>query len=101
VLPARLEPLRDLALNLRWSWHLPCQQLFASIDPVLWDEVGHDPVRLIATVPGARWAALDADEGFRARVQAQLADLNAYRSEPRWYQGLGPDFPALFGYFSP
>ena len=101
VLPARLEPLRDLALNLRWSWHTPTQQLFASIDPALWDDVGHDPVRLIAAVPGARWAALDADEGFQTRLQAQVADLHAYRTEPRWYQSLGSDVPAAVGYFSP
>ena len=33
VLPGPLAPLRDLMLNLRWSWHPETVDLFASIDP--------------------------------------------------------------------
>ena len=34
VLPAALAPLGELALNLRWSWHVGSQELFRSLDPV-------------------------------------------------------------------
>ena len=36
VLPEPLAPLRELMLNLRWSWHPETVELFASIDPAAW-----------------------------------------------------------------
>ena len=45
VLPTSLAGLHDLALNLRWSWHPATQDLFAEVDPELWESTGHDPVR--------------------------------------------------------
>jgi starch phosphorylase len=101
VLPPALEPLRELALNLRWSWHVDTQRLFASIDPARWEAGGHDPVRLLGEVPAARWAELDADEAFRARLHAAVDDLRTYRTEPRWYQGLGDQAPSGVAYFPP
>ncbi|MGB0190279.1 MAG: DUF3417 domain-containing protein, partial [Nocardioides sp.] len=47
VLPPELSPLSDLALNLRWSWHPPTQDVFSAVDPDLWEETGRDPVRLL------------------------------------------------------
>ena len=47
VLPESLQALDELATNLRWSWHEPTLQLFRSIDPVLWESTGHDPVDLL------------------------------------------------------
>ena len=32
-LPESLAPLRDLVLNLRWSWHSETRELFAGLDP--------------------------------------------------------------------
>ena len=33
VLPEVLQPLLELATNLRWSWHAETQDLFAAMDP--------------------------------------------------------------------
>ena len=56
VLPVQLQPLAAVATNLRWSWHPETQDLFARIDSALWDEVGHDPVRLLGEVSAERLA---------------------------------------------
>ncbi|HUR50477.1 MAG TPA: alpha-glucan family phosphorylase [Acidimicrobiales bacterium] len=87
-LPAGLEPLRDLAVNLRWSWDERTQALFASIDPRRWprNAAGHDPIALLAEVGAARLQALAADEGFVAEVQRAAADLQGYLSRPGWAQ---------------
>ena len=45
--------------------------------------------------------ALAADPAFVARVAEASADLQAYLSQPRWYQTLGTDVPASIAYFSP
>ncbi|HET8642291.1 MAG TPA: DUF3417 domain-containing protein, partial [Pseudonocardiaceae bacterium] len=44
-LPEQLAALERLATNLRWTWHPPTQDLFASLAPQLWQQVEGDPVR--------------------------------------------------------
>lgn len=101
VLPDALQSLGELAGNLRWSWHPPTQDLFASIDEALWDLSRHDPTRMLGLVPTARLAELADDADFRARLDAAHADLRAYLEEPRWYQSLDQGAPAGIAYFSP
>lgn len=64
VLPEQLQPLHELALNLRWSWHPETRELFRSVEPGVWEAVGEDPVRLLGEVPAARLAALATDRRF-------------------------------------
>ena len=112
VLPEALSALGDLAGNLRWSWHPETQDVFAEVDPELWEASGHDPVRLIGGVGRARLDELAADEGFGQRLEAAKADLDRYLSEDRWYQHrlsadaagtTAEDFngPNAIAYFSP
>ena len=86
VLPAALSALGDLANNLRWSWHPPTQDVFAAVDPELWESTGRDPVRLLGAVGKARFDELAADAAFCERLGAAERDLAAYLSEDRWYQ---------------
>ena len=88
-LPERLAALAQLSTNLRWSWHPPTQELFESIDPDLWREIGHDPVRVLGEVPASRLDALTDDHDFLVRFDAAAADLADYLSRPRWYQNQG------------
>jgi len=101
VLPEPIEALDSIVTNLRWSWHPETQDLFARIDPALWDEVGHDPVRLLGEVPSQRWAELVADPDFVAHVRWIADGLTHYLTGDRWYQSLGADAPTSIAYFSP
>ena len=53
-LPAPLAPLQTLATNLRWTWHPPTLDMFASLDPEAWERSGHDPVRLLGEISSTR-----------------------------------------------
>src|SRR4051812_37209967 len=101
VLPSPLHALGELVGNLRWSWHPPTQDLFASVDPQLWDASGHDPVKLLGRVQPARLAQLAKDRDFLDRLAGARADLATSPPEARWYQTLGDEAPAAIGYFSP
>ena len=85
VLPDALEPLSVLAGNLRWSWHPPTQDLFAEIDRGLWEEVHHDPVRLLASVGPQRLEEVARDEAFKGRLTHLHDELQRYLGEDRWY----------------
>ncbi|MEV7022116.1 alpha-glucan family phosphorylase [Kitasatospora sp. NPDC093558] len=104
VLPEQLQPLHELALNLRWSWHPETRDLFRSVDPEVWAATGEDPVRLLGEVPAARLAALAADRRFLRRLGDLADDLRDYLTGPRWYQAqeaAGTPLPAAVAYFSP
>jgi len=100
VLPEPLSALTELATNLRWSWHEPTRALFEAIDPDQWEDVRHDPVRLLGAVRTERFAQLAADERFTGRVAAAAEDLRTYLSQPKWYQTLDAP-PRSIAYFSP
>ncbi|HEX3390916.1 MAG TPA: alpha-glucan family phosphorylase [Streptosporangiaceae bacterium] len=112
ALPESLAPLRDLTLNLRWSWHAETRDLFAAIDPAGWEASGHDPVALLGEVPPAQLETLGHDQAFLRRLEDAARDLDQYLSGPRWYQrhadagGAGSGQvpsgpPAAIAYFSP
>ena len=106
TLPGPLAALHGLMLNLRWSWHGPTADLFASIDPGAWAASGGDPVAMLSGLPSARIAALATDEDFLRRLGEAERDLRQYMSEPRWYaaesSGQGDQAgPAAVAYFSP
>jgi glycogen phosphorylase len=99
-LPGPLAPLETLATNLRWTWHPPTQDLFASLDEDTWAAVNGDPVRLLGEIPIRRLTALAADETVVARTRALAQDLRHYLDESRWYQQRPGALPAAIAYFS-
>lgn len=102
-LPERLTALDQLSTNLRWSWDRPTQDLFATIDPELWQRCGSDPVALLGAVNPARLDDLALDETFLGRLDSLSADLEDYLSRPLWYQQQqenGQAMPAAIAYFS-
>jgi len=105
TLPQPLEPLHDLMLNLRWSWHPATVELFESIDRAAWAAAGGDPVAMLSSLRPGQLADLAANEDFLRRLDAARADLREYTQEPRWYQSGGAGDPAALpkaiAYFSP
>ena len=102
-LPDRMAALDRLSINLRWSWDKPTQDLFATIDPELWKQVGCDPVALLGQVSPKRLDELAADESFVRRLDELAGELDDYLSRPLWYQeqvGNGAELPNGIAYFS-
>jgi starch phosphorylase len=100
-LPAALAPLGDLVLNLRWSWHPQTRDLFADVDPEVWQTSGGDPVKLLGEVSRERLDELAADRTFLDRLTEAARDLHEYLTADRWYQSLEGDRPSAIAYFSP
>jgi starch phosphorylase len=102
-LPERLAALERLSVNLRWSWDTPTQELFATIDSELWDQLGQDPVALLGGVSPKRLDELAGDDVFLGRLDHLADALDTYLTRPMWYQqqrGLHPSWPTGIAYFS-
>ena len=74
VLPEPIAALGDLASNLRWSWHPPTQDLFASLDPARWESTRHDPVAMLGSLSPEELDVLAGNPVFVERVRAASAD---------------------------
>jgi len=102
-LPDRLAALEQLAVNLRWSWDKPTQDLFAAIDPLLWGRCNQDPVALLGAVTPHRLDELSVDQDFLDRLDRLADDLRDYLTRPLWYQerqAAGAVLPTRIAYFS-
>jgi len=105
-LPPALERLRQLALNLRWSWNHDTIQLFRRLDSDLWDASGHNPIRMLGMISQQRLEAAAADDAFLAHLDRVAAQEQEYlsaatnwfkRNFPRAGQPLVAYFSAEFG----
>ncbi len=101
VLPEPIRPLVRLATNLRWSWHRPTRELFASLNPKIWEACEQDPISFLGRVSREEFQRLAADQSVVEQIRAAAEDLDRYLEQPRWYQSLGEDAPAAIAYFSP
>ena len=83
------EALRDLALDLRWSFNHVADRLWERVDPELW-ELTHNPWIILQTTSQEKLQSIAADPDF----QSLVADLHrerqdAVRSEG-WFQKAYP-----------
>ncbi len=103
VLPTELQPLNDLAKNLRWSWRPEAQELFAEADPQTWEASGGNPIRVLAGLSASRARELANDTDFLRRMHDEVEDLERYLASPRWYENAATDAgdnDTLVAYFS-
>ncbi|HVO97855.1 MAG TPA: alpha-glucan family phosphorylase [Bryobacteraceae bacterium] len=100
-LPARLEALTRLSLNLRWSWDHPTRAIFESLNPDVWEETNHNPLLLLGRTSQRRLAELASDEAFLAELDRAAASLSEYLSGKGWFGHAHPDAAGdVFAYFS-
>ncbi len=100
-LPPPLEPLRQLAYSLCFSWKDEIEALFQRIDPRLWAATRQNPVQMLGSVSQERLDGLSRDQGFMAQLEREAQDLERYLSQPRIQtMEYCPEGPLRAAYFS-
>ncbi|MDZ7261506.1 MAG: alpha-glucan family phosphorylase [candidate division KSB1 bacterium] len=84
-LPGRLKHLLDIAYNLWWSWNPEARSLFRRIDNDLWEEIHHNPVRLLGTIKPERYQELLTDDVFLEHADRVYSNLQKYLQHLTWY----------------
>src|SRR5438132_6985158 len=95
--PAPLSHLVELANNLWWVWHPDAAELFRRLDRKLWEDVYHNPVKLLGMISQARLAKLSKDEGYLAHLRRVHESFRAHLAEQGWFQKTHPDAAGLEG----
>lgn len=84
ALPSQLSDLRNLALDLRWTWSHVADELWEKVDPELWART-RNPWSVLQNASGERLQRLAADEAF-CRTLAEFSSLREqYLRNPGWY----------------
>jgi len=91
-LPARIEGLSTIAMNLWWSWSREARALFRSVDEALWHLTRHNPLEMLHRVDPARIAACASDSAFLRRYDEVMARLqHETSSRDTWFTHAHPD----------
>jgi starch phosphorylase len=100
-IPGPLAPLPELAHNLWWVWNPDAVELFRRLDRKLWEDVYHNPVKLLGTMPQEKLVAAAQDDGYLAHLRRVYEDFKAHLSRPGWFHEHYGDKPKMkVAYFS-
>ena len=102
ALPARINRLAELAVDLWWSWHRDARAVFRRLDLTVWRATAHNPVRMLWLVSPERLEAAAVDEDFLALYDRAVAALDDSR-DPRntWWTHRFPNLGGqTIAYFS-
>lgn len=94
-LPAPLAPLAALAYNYRWSWTRGGADIFATVDPVRWERVNQNPVRLLQETSAAALERAAADGALIDRAQQMLEEFGRI-PPPGGINGITAQRPVAF-----
>jgi phosphorylase/glycogen(starch) synthase len=81
-IPEKLQALKKLSLNLWWSWNIDAQELFASINPVLWEKTSGNPVAIMEMLSLNDYRQLENDEDFIGRLGKIEREFDEYMAQP-------------------
>ena len=90
ILPETLEPLRELSFNLWWTWEPAARRLFRELDPELWDQTNHNPVRMLQLSRQSRLEELAQDKNFLRELKQVFQAFEKYLGRQDTYGKTGP-----------
>jgi starch phosphorylase len=99
-LPDGFDTLKELALDLRWSWNHASDEVWRQLDPALW-ELTQNPWVVLQTASKDKLKSVLADLAFRKKVDDQLQCQRRTAETPAWFQRKHPQSPLkCVAYFS-
>ncbi len=101
TLPTALAPLRELAMNVWYSWNWDAIQLFIRLDPVLWEKCGQNPVLMLGMLSQNALDAAARDESFVSSLNRVHEQFRRYLVQTGWFsEAHGSERRFLAAYFS-
>jgi len=85
-LPKEINGLKEIALNLWWSYNPSGKNLFCLINPYLWKESGHNPIKLLNSLSKEELESLTKDENFMREYRYTYRLFKEYLDSPKLYQ---------------
>src|SRR5512139_924851 len=84
-MPAPLQGIARLAMNLRWVWNHATDRVWEALAPEVWNQT-RNPVLVIQNTARSRFDELARNREFVERVQQLDHGLSEYLARPSWFQ---------------
>src|SRR6185503_19847582 len=94
-IPARVNRLEELAVDLWWSWHADARMIFRRLDYGLWRATAHNLVRMLRAIPREKLEAAAESPDFLLLYDAAIAALDDTRSARNTWRS--HNFPQFAG----
>ena len=92
AIPQRLARLRDIALNMWWSWNNEAIDLYRDIDLALWERLNKNPVRFLQEVSLRKIEEKLENPEFLRQYDDVVDRFDRYMDEKNtWFSGAYPD----------
>ncbi len=78
AIPASLSRLLEVGYNLVWSWDHSIRALFRRLDPVLWKECNHNPIKMLGMLPQEALDAASSDTRYLAMYDKACKRFDEY-----------------------
>lgn len=98
ALPEALRPLLEIAHNLWWTWNPKAIDLFLRLDRELWEETGHNPVRMLGQIAQEALDRAASDATYVHALSLTHAALREHLDRASWFQ---TRFPEMLGATEP
>ena len=80
-LPGEIRRLRELSYNLWWTWNPDALELFTYLDPKLWEDTGHNPVKMLESLSPERLKEASENEGYKNLYNKIMEKFDHYMGE--------------------
>lgn len=102
-LPKALARLQELAYNMRFAWDHETIALFRRLDADLWEDVYHNPVRMLGLISQERLESAVKEPAFMANFERVLTQFDEYMAaQNTWFDSRYKDLKKrpVIAYFS-
>ena len=73
--------LRELGLNLWWTWNPEIIELFRDLDPILWRDTHHNPIAVLAAFDDIQLSERIDRQSLESRINYQYHRLQEYLAD--------------------
>jgi starch phosphorylase len=100
-IPEKIQKLRELAMNLWFSWNWDIVKLFIRIDSELWEKSYQNPIEMLAYLPQHKLEEVASDEAYLANLNRVYESYQEYLSARKWFEKTAPEHTKdTIAYFS-
>ena len=91
-LPEPISRLRELARDFWFTWKAGGIQLFRGINPDLWREAGHNPVKFLVLAGEDELKAAAEDESYLSFYRSVVQQYDEYMASKTWFSQKYPQY---------
>ncbi|HQC45292.1 MAG TPA: DUF3417 domain-containing protein, partial [Myxococcota bacterium] len=85
-LPEALAPLKEIAMNVWYSWNWDAVHLFIRLNPAVWEESMQNPVLMLGMVSQQDLEKAANDDSYISSLTRVYDRFKEYMSGSGWYQ---------------